>query len=89
MAKYEVEVKDIPVRYSRQTYPAGATFLMDERHLKGMDELLTVLGEVEEPEKTVDEMTLVELKEYAEKNTIDLGGKTKKDEILAAIKAAQ
>ncbi|MGF9913732.1 hypothetical protein ABEX47_03355 [Paenibacillus ehimensis] len=32
-----------------------------------------------------EDMTLAELKEYAEKNQIDLKGLTKKDDILAAI----
>lgn len=38
--------------------------------------------------KTIDEMTVPELKEYAEKNEIDLTGLSLKPEILAAIKKA-
>ncbi|MFB0840966.1 hypothetical protein [Paenibacillus oleatilyticus] len=38
--------------------------------------------------KPIEEMTLPELKEYAEKNQIDLKGLTKKDDILAAIQGA-
>lgn len=41
------------------------------------------------PEKTLDEMTVDELKAYAAKNSIDITGKTTKADILAAIKAAE
>lgn len=37
-------------------------------------------------EKLVDDMTVAELKAYAEKHVIDLGGAKQKDEILAKIK---
>jgi predicted NUDIX family NTP pyrophosphohydrolase len=44
-----------------------------------------------EPEgpKPVEKMTVPELKQYAEEKQIDLGDATKKDEILAAIQAAE
>ncbi|MFB6364253.1 hypothetical protein ACFCP7_09340 [Paenibacillus elgii] len=38
--------------------------------------------------KPLEDMTLAELKEYAEKNQIDLKGLTKKDEILDVIQGA-
>lgn len=38
--------------------------------------------------KSLDKMNLNELKAYAEENGIDLGEATKKDDILAVIKAA-
>lgn len=40
----------------------------------------------QETGKSVDDMTVSELKEYAEKHSIDLKGATKKDDILAVIK---
>ena len=39
-----------------------------------------------EEELNLDKMTVVELKEYAEANGIDLGGSTKKAEILEKLK---
>ncbi len=39
--------------------------------------------------KALDDMTVEELKAYAEENSIDITGLTKKDDILGAIKAAQ
>ena len=39
--------------------------------------------------KGVDGMTVAELKEYAEASGVDLGEVSKKDDILAAIQAAQ
>ncbi len=39
-------------------------------------------------EKSLDKMTVPELKDYAEANEIDLGDATKKPDILAAIEAA-
>lgn len=45
-------------------------------------------GTIGEP-VTLDDMTVDELKAYAEKHNIDITGKTSKADILAAIKAAQ
>ena len=39
--------------------------------------------------KTIDDMTVQELKAYAEENGIDLGDASKKEDILAVIKAQQ
>ena len=41
------------------------------------------------PEKSLDEMTVDELKAYAKEHSIDITGKTAKADILAAIKAAE
>ena len=38
---------------------------------------------------SLDDMTIAELKEHADKKGFDLGSATKKDEIIAAIKAAE
>lgn len=45
--------------------------------------------ETEHEEKAVDEMTVAEMKEYAEKNGIDLSNARKKAEILEAIQTAE
>ena len=42
-----------------------------------------------QPAKPVGEMTVEELKAYAAEHNIDLTGASKKDDILAAIQAAQ
>lgn len=42
-----------------------------------------------EPEKPVEEMTVDELKAYAEGKSIDLNGLTKKEDILNKIKAGK
>lgn len=42
-----------------------------------------------EPPKRLDEMTVAELKEIAEKAEVELAGLTKKADILAAIEKAQ
>lgn len=39
--------------------------------------------------KPIDKMTVLELRGYAERNGIDLGGATKKEEILSLITAAK
>lgn len=46
-------------------------------------------GEDLTPEKPLDDMTLDELKTYAREHSIDITGKTLKDDILTAIKAAE
>ncbi|MCR8994483.1 hypothetical protein [Brevibacillus laterosporus] len=45
--------------------------------------------ESEVEEKTIDKMTVAELKEYANQHEIDLGEATKKDDILMVIKGAE
>lgn len=44
---------------------------------------------VVEPEKAVEDMTVPELKAYADGKGIDLGDATKKEDILAKIKGGQ
>ena len=46
-------------------------------------------GEAQAPAKSLDDMTVDELKAYATEHSIDLTGKTTKADILAAIKAAE
>jgi hypothetical protein len=43
----------------------------------------------EEEDETLDDMSVPDLKTYAKANGIDLDGATRKDDIIAAIEAAQ
>lgn len=46
-------------------------------------------GAVSSTEEGLEGMTIAKLKEYAEKNRIDLGSASKKDDIIAAIRSAE
>lgn len=85
---YEVKVKGFPVRHKGERYLAGETFKMKKEHVN--ESLVEVIGEVEKLEivKEIEEMTLNELKDYATEKNIDLKGLTKKDDIIAIIRAA-
>ncbi|MEG0450947.1 MAG: hypothetical protein RR595_13910 [Lysinibacillus sp.] len=80
-----VEVLDVPVRYKGATYKPGESFEMEDTHV--IETLVKVTGEVEKVPKTIEEMTIAELKEYAKENEINLGPAKKLDEILAVIQA--
>lgn len=79
-----VQVKDVPVRYEHVTYQPGSSFEMKDEHVN--ESLVTVTGEVETVPKTIDEMTVAELKSHAELNEIELGDAKKRDDILEVIK---
>ncbi|MDF2722106.1 MAG: hypothetical protein K0Q59_1781 [Paenibacillus sp.] len=85
-----VQVKAISVRHNGVRYFEGEEFEIDA---KGYERIKTHVDVVEEddPEKPVelDDMTVPQLREYANTNNIDLGGATKKPDILSAIRAAQ
>ncbi|WP_438312230.1 hypothetical protein [Sporosarcina sp. FA9] len=78
-----VQVKDIPVRYESITYQPGSSFEMEEKYVN--ESLVIVTGDVEVIQKTIEEMTIAELKDYAASHEIDLGDAKKRDEILEAI----
>ncbi|AYB39975.1 hypothetical protein D5F52_17850 [Brevibacillus laterosporus] len=96
---------DIPIRYNHNTYRIGEVFDIEEEHLRGIEELVVPqisevpqgqeeiqFEESQEPEveeKSIDKMTVAELKEYAIQREIDLGEATKKDDILAVIKGVE
>ncbi|AGR47454.1 hypothetical protein ABOUO_8 [Brevibacillus phage Abouo] len=95
-----VKVLDIPIRYNHNTYRMGEVFDIEEGHLKDIENLVVpqISEESQEPEvfplerieeKTIDKMTVAELKEYAIQHDIDLGEATKKDDILAVIKGVE
>lgn len=81
----QVKVLKVPVRYKGVTHGPGASFEMEDEHVN--ESIVEVTGEVAELPKTVEEMTVPELKEYAAENTIDLGDVKKRDEILEVIQA--
>ncbi|MDQ0269944.1 hypothetical protein [Cytobacillus purgationiresistens] len=79
-----VEVIDVPVRYNGKTYRTGEIFEMEEPHVD--ENIVKVISKVEKEPKTLDSMTVTELKEYSAENNINLGEAKKKEEILAVIK---
>lgn len=90
----KVKVLDISIRYNHNTYRMGEVFDIEEGHLKDIENLVVpqISEESQEPEveeKSIDKMTVAELKEYANQHEIDLGEATKKDDILAVIKGAE
>lgn len=83
----KVEVIKIPVRYDGATFKAGESFEMEAEHVN--ESLVKVTGEAEKTPKTISEMTIPELKEYAAEHEIDLGEAKKRDEILEVIQAEE
>lgn len=83
----KVQVNEIPIRHNGTLYEEGASFSLTTEQYERIKDHVTVLDETEgEPEKSLDEMTLPELKAYAKAHEIELGDVTKKDEILAILK---
>ncbi|MGG1444346.1 hypothetical protein ABE354_20265 [Brevibacillus laterosporus] len=93
----KVKVLDIPIRYNHNTYRMGEVFDIEEGHLRDIENLVVpqISEELQESEiypleeKSIDKMTVAELKEYAIQHEIDLGEATKKDDILAVIKGVE
>lgn len=81
----QVKVLKVPVRYKGVTHAPGASFEMEDEHVN--ESIVEVTGEVEKLPKTVEEMTVPELKDYAAEKTINLGDAKKRDEILEVIQA--
>lgn len=79
-----VEVKGIAIRHNGTCYAKGDTFEIDAKQHERIKDHVDVIDEADR-EKTIDEMTVPELKEYAAKNNIDLGDATKKDAILLVL----
>lgn len=57
---------------------------MEDEHVN--ETLVKITGEVEQAPKSIEEMTVPELKEYAAENDIDFKDAKKKEEILEAIR---
>lgn len=80
-----VEVKEIPVRHNGMRYGKGEQFEIDSKAYDRIKGYVNVIDESDSLEKTLDEMTVPELKAYAAKNNIDLGEATKKEDILKVL----
>ncbi|MTI56151.1 hypothetical protein [Geosporobacter ferrireducens] len=80
----QVKVKKIPIRYNKHRYQAGETFEIQQEHVKGIQNLVEIVSE-ETEEKSLEQMTVAELKEYAKSQDIEIGKTSKKEDILALI----
>lgn len=80
------------IKYGKRRYPKGETIEIvsnDYSHFREKKLINDDFTErVEKNIKSIDEMTVPELKEYAEFNGIDLTGKKTKDDILEVINGA-
>ncbi|MFS1514564.1 hypothetical protein VQL36_19355 [Chengkuizengella sp. SCS-71B] len=80
----KVQTKRIPITHNGKTYKVNVPFEVSESDYEKIKGLVEV---IEEDQKTINEMLLDELIEYAAKNNIDLGEATLKDDIKAVIKS--
>ncbi|GIP55953.1 DUF7210 family protein [Paenibacillus vini] len=89
----KVEVLNIPVRHNGSRYVKGESFSISEEDYERIKTAVNVIEQGEEPEfdlnKPVEEMKLDELKAHAKEKQIDLGGATRKEDILGVILGAQ
>ncbi|MCM3131895.1 hypothetical protein M3629_03815 [Paenibacillus polysaccharolyticus] len=84
------------IKYNKQPYKAGEEIEVELKDIAEMIAKGVVSEDTEVPvedktpaETDINKMKVDELKEYAEKNGIDLGEATKKEEILNVIKEAE
>lgn len=86
------------VKYKGEPYKKGESIEVESKDIAEMiakgvvseDTQIPEIDEDKEPLETdINKMKVDELKDYAEKNGIDLGDATKKDDILAVIKEAE
>ena len=89
----KVEVLNIPVRHNGSRYVKGESFSISENDYNRIKAAVKVIEQEEDPvidlNKPLEEMKLDELKAYAKQKQVDLGGATKKEEILTVILRAQ
>ena len=81
MAKYTVLS---PILQGGVVFTSGEIEL-DDNQAERLLELDVIEGEIPVEEKELEDMSAAELKAYAKKNEIDLGGATKKEDVLNAI----
>lgn len=79
----EVKLASVPAR----TFSALSVQAKCAGHLDSISAPGATQEQAEQQEESLDEMTVKELKAYAEEHGIDLNGLTKKADILNAIKA--
>ncbi|MNB80555.1 hypothetical protein D3C75_273200 [compost metagenome] len=87
----KVQVNEIPIRHDGTRYEKGESFSLSDAQYERIKDHVTVLEEADElaGAKSVDEMTVAELKAYVAEQNIDLGEATKKEDILAKIRESQ
>jgi len=88
-----VKVKKIPVRHGGQRYLADEEFTISQAHYEKIKKFVDIVddspGTTDDQEpKSIEELTIPQLKAFAEEKGIDLGDATKKDDILSLIQAA-
>lgn len=88
-----VKVKSIPVRHNGSRNFAGDKFEISRTDYEKIQKFVDVVeedspeGDPQEPEN-IQNMTVPKLKEFAERENIDLGDVTKKEDILERIQSA-
>lgn len=91
MADYKVKLS-ANVKYGKDRFVKGDVLEVTKAEYDHFLKSKLIQDDYTEPimktPKTVDEMTLAELKAYATEHEIDLGEAKKKDEILGAIEKA-
>lgn len=91
----KIRIKKFKLRYGGVTYGAGTVLDLPEADARALvaqqpecfEFTPDVVAEVEK-DVNIDTMTVAQLKEFAEENGIDIGGATKKQDIIDAIVAA-
>ncbi|MGE7977356.1 hypothetical protein [Psychrobacillus sp. NPDC093200] len=80
------------VKLGEDLYRAGDEATISEELFISIEYLKVIDSKyerIEKAPKTIDEMTVTELKKYAKDNNVDLGDAKKQKEILEAIQAAE
>ncbi|URJ42152.1 Rho termination factor N-terminal domain-containing protein [Paenibacillus polymyxa] len=76
-------------KYGGEFYIKGQEIEVDPKHVLGLIADRVISSDTEVPEvpgeTDINKMNLAQLKDYAEQNSIDLAGATKKEDVLAAI----
>ncbi|MCK1999731.1 hypothetical protein MPH47_21325 [Psychrobacillus psychrodurans] len=91
MPDYKVTFKS-NVKLGQDLYRTGEEATVSEEVFESIKDLKVIeskFEQIEKAPKTVEEMTVTELKKYAKDNGIDLGEAKKQKEILEAIQAAE
>ncbi len=80
------------VKLGQDLYRAGDEATISEEVFESIEDLKVIepkFERIEKVPKTIEEMTVPELKKYAKDNNIDLGDAKKQKELLEAIQAAE
>ena len=80
------------VKLDQDLYRAGEEATISEEAFEAIEELEVIESKferIDKAPKTIEEMTVAELKKYAKDNNIDLGDAKKQKDILEVIQAAE